>query len=155
MDDLKKIGIALLIGLLLGAGLEKVLAPAKVETKYQEVVKEVIKEVKVENKDVKTVIEKTTNKDGTVTEKTTIEDKSTETVQTNKSKDTMVKIETKSDNRPDWRVGAQAGMKNMKGDFIYGATVERRILGPLFVGLNVNGLNTSEKIYNIGASWEF
>jgi len=155
MDDLKKISIAVLVGLLVGAGLEKVLAPPKVETKYQEVIKEVVKEVKVENKNIKTVIEKTTNKDGTVTEKTTIEDKSTETVQTDKSKDSIVKSETKTDNRPDWRVGATAGKSNLSSETTYNAIVERRVLGPLSVIGTVNDIKSADRSYHVGVTWEF
>ncbi len=155
MDDLKKIGIAVLVGLLVGAGLEKVLAPPKVETKYQEVIKEVVKEVKVENKNIKTVTEKTTNKDGTVTEKTTIEDKSTETVQTDRSKDSMVKSETKTDNRPDWRVGATAGKSNLSAETTYNAILERRVLGPLSVIGTVNDIKSSDRSYHVGVTWEF
>lgn len=155
MDDLKKIGIALLIGLLVGAGLEKVLAPPKVETKYQEVVKEVIKEVKVENKNIKTVTEKTTSKDGTVTEKTTIEDKSIETVQTDKSKESFVKSETKTDNRPDWRIGATVGKKTSSSEIVYNAILERRVLGPISLIGTINDIKSSDRSYYVGATWEF
>jgi hypothetical protein len=97
-------------------------APAKVEYRTQIVTKEVVK------KDVKTVVKTVKKPDGTVERTRTTEDKSTSNTDTKTSTEQII-----ASKKLDWRVSGLVGLKD--GQQIYGASVERRILGNIHVGI--------------------
>lgn len=94
---------------------------------------EVIKEVEVVKRDVRTVIKEVTSPDGTRQVDTVIEDKTRERTRTDsdRSNETIVTNE-----KPQWKVGVSARTKIFDLVPVYGGTVERRIIGPIFVGIN-------------------
>jgi len=67
-------------------------------------------------------------------------DGTTTIVSTDKSVDTIKQVEHESqvkvveNNKPQWKVSAQFAPKNVKYEYFYGAQIERRILGPIFIG---------------------
>lgn len=139
----KTLLITALILTALGYGFGRYLQPAKVITK--EVIIE--KQVDVVKRDVTTKIKEITNKDGSKITETVIEDRSKETSkkesETNKS---TVVINTK----PQWRVQGTAKLNKILTP-IYGAGIERRILGPVSGGIFAN----TDKEYGVSLSFEF
>lgn len=100
------------------------------EVKIKE--KIVTKEVEVERKNVQTTTREEIRPDGTKITETVTKDL---TVSTKKAR-TKAKAKTLVKNsRPQWRVGVGAvtRLENLQID--YTVSVERRILGPVFVGL--------------------
>lgn len=100
-----------------------------------------IEEKEVVRKDVKTIIKEVVKKDGTKETTTEILDRSTE------KREFMLEQFKIS----DWIVSASYGMKEFKGEPIYGLQVQRRILGPLFLGLT----GSTDKVYGISVGMEF
>jgi len=100
------------------------------ETKIVEVEKQVVK------RDVVTQIKVVTRPDGTKEEVTLITDKTTET------KDVAKTLDTKT--KPDWHVSGAASVNvSDLTKQIYSATIERRVLGNVFIGAT---LNTSKQV---------
>lgn len=129
MDKPLNLAIAALVLVLLGYATGRYVQPAKVVTET----KEVIKEVQVVNKNVVTTEKEIKHPDGTVETDTTIQDKSTEQSTTLDNKDTLTTV---TNAKPQWRLSAMAGKRSGQSldQPMYGAIVERRILGPIFVG---------------------
>lgn len=129
MNNLLKVALGVLLAAGLGYAFGRYAQPAKVEIK-----KEVqIKEVEVTRKNVVTVTREEKRPDGTVIIDTRTVDTSTEAVnRTSKEKESTVVTSLK----PQWRVGGGVGMKynEVKLEPVYTLGVERRILGPVFVG---------------------
>lgn len=118
--------LKLLIGVLLvliGYAFGYYTLPEKVVTKTVTDVKTVT----VTQHDVETVV---VNKPDGTTE-TKIIDHSTDTT---KSEDTSVSTKTIENGKPNWKVSVQGSTKHPELQYFYGAQVERRILGPIFVG---------------------
>lgn len=111
--------LLLVVGIVIG----RYTTPEKVVTKT---VTEV-KTVTVVQHDTQTVI--TEKPDGTKT--TVITDKSVDTTQKDKTQETEKTVENY---KPQWKVGVQLAPKNPQYEYFYGVEVERRILGPVFVG---------------------
>jgi hypothetical protein len=144
MENLKSYITIGLVCLLVGAGITRYAIPAKIEVRTQEV----IKEVEVTKKNVITVTEKITQKDGTVIEKTRTEDTSVESV----AKDTKIKSETVTTNDKQWRVGVRAGKKiNLNPEIIYGVSVEKKFIG----SINLGGYVTTDKEVGLSVSLDF
>jgi hypothetical protein len=117
----------------------------KVDTQAQERVKELTAQLDTLQRHTHT--EKTVKPDGTKTtvtdttvdrsvdthKDTTADAEQKQTSQTSTVREVTKTVEV-SRARPDWRVGALVGFDINSKAFSYGATVERRILGPLSVG---------------------
>ena len=106
-------------------------APLKVS--YRDKIVEKI--VEVENKNVKTVVVETKKPDGTVQKETTTIDLSVTKREDSRKQDTTKVVKN---SKPQWRIGAGAGLQNFRGEIVYSGTVERRILGPVFVGVQAH-----------------
>jgi len=128
--DFKKIAIMVLVALGLGYAVGRYVQPASIKI----VKEEVIKIVDRINKDVVTIIEKITRPDGTVEEKTTIIDKTQyEHYQQQQTNESTTIVSQKA----QWKVQGLAGIRidDFRGPQIYGVGIERRIIGPVFVGV--------------------
>lgn len=145
MEVKPKTGALVLLGVaLLAFASGRFLVPAKTVTK----VVTVTKEVTVKDDNVKTVVQETDDPNGTITKTTTTVDLSTETT---KDATTVAASETKTTEKPQWIVGAQ--LTPQQGIFgpVYGAEVQRRIIGPMFAGAFAD---TSSKV-GLAVSVEF
>lgn len=120
--NLKYVAIAVLLVGGLGYAFGRYLQPPEI--------KQVTKEVEVIKKDVHTVIKEIERPDGTKERVTIIEDKSSES--SKKTSQTEI-----SNVKPQWKAQGLVGI-SARDPMFYGADVERRILGPVFVGLWAN-----------------
>jgi len=144
--DWKKGIIIVLVAVGLGYGAGRYLQPAEVKIE----IKEVVKEIEIQKKDVITIIKEIERPDGTKEKETRIVDRST----IEKEKDEIRTKDTKiTVSKSQWKAGALVGL-NFKGSTSYGIHVERRILGPIFVGgWGLKGpLDTQA---GISVTWEF
>jgi hypothetical protein len=142
MKTPQKILLVLIVALV-GYAIGRYAQPAKV-------IKE-IKEVEVEKvrTEYRTIVKTVTKPDGTkeVTE-------TTENININESTSISESKTTIENIKPQWRLGALAGIEVTSSDFIYGAQVERRVLGPFFMG--AWGLtNNQHKAAGLSVSMEF
>lgn len=102
------------------------------------------KTVTVTQHDIQTVvIEKP---DGTKT--TTTIDKS---VDTSKSVTDESKTKVVENGRPQWKVAIDLSPNNSQLEYFYGARIERRILGPIFVG----AFGNTDKTFGLSIGVEF
>ena len=127
MNNLKKYGL-ILLALAAAYGTGRYLAPAKVETKEV---------VKTNTEYITRVV---TTKDGTVIKETIKKDQVT--------KDTSTKVETQ---KPQYKAGAVAKLALNDGTVSYGAIVERRVLGNIFMGVYAD----TQRTVGVTASMEF
>jgi len=128
-------------------------APERIKEVEKIKVVEVEKKQQNEKKDVVTVITK--KPDGTsvttVTDKTVVDTKTdTDTVATSE------KTREVTYRRPQWKLTGMAGFDTDTSDFtsvkpIYGAAVERRLLGPIFVG----AWGLSNRTFGVSVALEF
>ncbi len=127
--------IAIVVALAIGFGIGKYVGGGNIQ---QETTKE--KEVAIED----TIIVKEEKRpDGTVVkEVTTTKKKETTT------KGTSIKI---VENKPDWKASALVGYNLDKSAMVYGASVDRRILGNIFVG----AWGTTDKQVGLSVGMEF
>lgn len=132
---MKNYVIIAILSVFIGLGLGSYLFP-RVQKEVVEVEKEVIK------KDVRTIIKEVIKKDGTKEVETVIIDNTKETKQS-KSTETVLK--------PDWHANVGVSHSFKEKDMVYSLTVERRIVGDLFVGATVN----SEKTVGVTLGLEF
>lgn len=146
MNDYLKLALAALLIGGLGYAAGRYVQPAKVEIK-----KEVeVKEVEVTRKNIVTVTHEEKRPDGTVITDSRTEDKSTEATRT----DTKSKESTTITNvKPQWKVSGGAGVKYNEISLqpVYTVGVERRILGPIFVG----AYGRTDKEVGLSVSVEF
>lgn len=123
--------LQLLIGLLLlviGLAIGRYSLPAKVVTvtRIERQDHDVIKT------NVVTVTKVVKQPNGTTETNTTVTDHSV----TNDQSNTVSQTEkTVTRNQPDWRVGAQFSSSSNLPGYLYGVTVDRRILGPISIGV--------------------
>lgn len=134
---------------LVGFGTAKVISPTKVEYKEKEVVKYVEKKTeskndtseKVKNKDKVVIITETTYPDGRKVKETKIVDKGTELSKSASTSKTQTETQLESTkeqektvtySQPNWRLSALAALDGAKMQ--YGGILERRIIGPVYVG---------------------
>lgn len=128
-------------------------APGKVETKTVEVLKEIEKVVYRENRHVNTKIIETIKPDGTIVKETYIVDETVVFVDKEKEveriKEAMKIVETQ---KPQWKVSASTNIlgKDKPLD-VYQLSVDRRILGPIFVGI----YGRTDKEFGAGVGIEF
>lgn len=120
---MKNLIITAAVALLLGLGLGSQLLPkVKIETK------EVEKEVRV--KDVVTVTKIITKPDGTKEEVITVIDK---------TKENLSKVSTQKVMAKDWHASVAVKTDNIRFEKLtYGVSVERRVLGDIFLGVNAD-----------------
>lgn len=121
------------------------LNPQEVRIETVEIEKEVIKEVK----DVRIVKEVVQSPDGTITTKETTEDKTvTDTSKESESK----RLELTKRSSPQWKVRVTREIDFTKEvNPEYGVGIERRILGPFFLGAWV----TTQKQAGVSVGFEF
>jgi len=125
MNMYAKFAIVALLMTGLGYAFGRYMQPAEIQIKREEVVKE----VEVVKRDVVTVEKIIKRPDGTVETEKRTEDKSTETVNKDtKSKEASVVVNLK----PQWKAQGLVGLS--KDGEVYGAGIERRIIGPVFMG---------------------
>lgn len=142
--EVKYIVIAVLAVGGLGYATGRYLQPAKVEIRIEEK----IKEVEVVKHDVRTVIREVTRPDGTKETETVIEDKTQESRQ-KESERKEEKIVT--NDKPQWKANVLLTTKQGLLGPAYGASVERRILGPIFAGAFAN----TDKVIGVTVGIEF
>lgn len=123
--------LQLLIGLLLlviGLALGRYYTPEKVVTKT------VIQTntVEVTHDHVVTVVKEVTALNGTKTKTTTTIDLSV--INSNTDSTTQTQKTVTRDN-PQWKTSVQFSSSSVLPDYLYGVTVERRIIGPVFIGV--------------------
>lgn len=125
MNNIFKLILGLVMVGCLGYGIGRYIQPAKVETKEVEVIKEVIK------KDIEIVVREVEHPDGTKERTTTTKDKSVET----SKKDTKKEMIVTENNKSQWKAHALIGadIKDVSR-LLYGAQIERRVLGNLSIG---------------------
>lgn len=125
---------------------EKVVTKTETKVQIKEVVKWKTKLVKSENKNKQTIIIETKLPDGTVKKETHIIDKGTVVLDKSKEseKDTSIaksekKEETKTYQLDNWKLSgiayAEPDLNISKVGVSWGLLVERRIVGPMYVGV--------------------
>lgn len=128
MNDYVKIAIGVLVAAGLGYAFGRYAQPARVEIK---------KEIEVREKEKTThdtiVTEKEIHRpDGTIEKEKKTEDKTTNSSSTDtKEKTSKVVVSEK----PQWKAGVLAGYDLIGIKPVYGAQVEKRILGPISAGV--------------------
>lgn len=121
-----KVGVALVLSAIMGAGFAYYMMPAKVEIKT---VTKIVEKTHVD-KDVKTT---TTKKpDGSVV--VVVEDKSKVDTKTDTDSKT---VNVKLYNRPDWMLSGSY-LINRDGKALYEGSLSRRIIGGIYLGAIVN-----------------
>lgn len=139
----KMIVLGVLIVAVVGYAFGRYLQPPdiKIKTVIQE------KEVIVERKNIVTVVKEVVRPDGTKETETRTEDKS----ETTGKKDSSTNNNYESiSSKPQWRVQGMIGL-NAQAKNDYGLAVERRIIGPIFVGAYGN----TQKSMGLSVSIEF
>lgn len=126
-SQIKYIALGVLVAAGLGYATGRYAQPAKVVIQT----KEVVKTVTVVQHDTVTVVKEVKHPDGTTETDTTITDKDKDTTS---DSDTKTASETITNLKPQWKAGVQAGYNFSSFQKVYGAQIDRRILGPLFIG---------------------
>lgn len=122
---------------LIGGAIAYKLLPAKIEVKTE------IKEHEVTQNHIVTVTHEVTKPDGTKEIITTTTDNSVE------HKDKQIEIQKSSPK--DWFLTAGVARESLTSDNIYQISVNRRILGPLYIGGSFN----TEKQLGLNLGMEF
>jgi len=137
------VGAILLAGISYGVG--RYLQPAEVKIE----IKEIIKEVEIEKRNVVTIIREIVRPDGTKEVETRIVDKTTTEKDKTEMRSEIKKVKAL---KPQWRASIMAGIDgSFKNPIIYGAQIERRILGPFSLGV----WGMTNKTAGFSVSWEF
>jgi len=131
MDIKIKIILIVVALMAISYGVGRYLQPVKEVIKTETV----IKTVTVNHVDTVTVVKEITKPDGTKEKTTTTTDKSK--IDTNTDSDTKTSIVI-TNQKPQWKVSALLTTKQGSFGPVYGAMVERRILGPIFAGAFAN-----------------
>jgi len=118
---MKNILIAIVVAAGLGYGLGRYLTPPKIQTK----------EVQTIKRDVVVVEKKIIQKDGTTI---------VETITTDKSK-TETSKSTKTDSRSNYLITAGANLRGDRTEPIYDLSIQKRFIGPVFIGGRMNTLS--------------
>lgn len=121
--ELKTVGLIVLATAIMSAVVTKYYFP-KIQTQTVEVEKEVVKN------HIITIVKNTKNSDGSETTETRTEDTSTKRSTDTKSTTVLAS--------KDWVVSGSAQTKFDSLQPIYGVQVQRRILGPFYVGAMAN-----------------
>jgi hypothetical protein len=129
MNNFQKITLAIVIATGLGYAFGRYAQPAKVQ--IQE--KEVNKQVAIVDHNTVTETHQVKQPDGTIVTDTTTKDLD---VDKTSSIDTKQEKETISNTKPQWKVQGLVGLSSVGlTQPLYGAGVERRILGPVSAGV--------------------
>lgn len=100
-----------------------------------------VEEKQVIKKDIRTVIREVKGKDGTTVTETEIIDNSTE--RRDKTREVFA--------RKDWVLSTSYGLREFKQEAVYGLQVQRRIIGPFYLGASA----TADKVYSFTLGMEF
>lgn len=130
------IGLALLA---LGAYIGRATVVPAEQTSIEQTDKEQIK------KDIKTVTKETRNKDGSVVIETVVVDKSKE------KKSTVTVFEQTKLEKTDWFLQVTADSVRLVESPVYGLSVNRRVLGPLYLGISAKTDRTVGA--SVGIEW--
>ncbi len=115
-----KVGIiAVLVIALTSYGFGRYVQPAQI--------KEVIKTVEIVKHDTTTIVKEHKNRDGSSDTETTVVNHDIDLSKSDDSK-------TITNLTPQWKVQGQYGYNFQSLRPVYGAAIERRIVGPLFIG---------------------
>lgn len=144
LESWQKVVLAILISAGVGYAGGRYVQPAKVVTK----IKEVTKTVQVVKHDTVTVVKEVTRPDGSKESTTTITDHDVDTTDSSTKTSISQKI---SNEKPQWKASGLAGYNFSKLNPVYGAQIERRIIGPIFVGAWGN----TDKAAGVALSIEF
>ena len=147
MNKYLTIGIAAIIGLLVG---RYVLQP-KQEVKIKEVVKVVKEEKNKENKKKRVVIVEKKDKDGNVTKTTEISEDTTKVSNTETKTNSTKESKTKTGHNLTLGLLAIKDASDFSRAMEYGATIGLPVLG----SLSVQGLVTTDKKVGVGLSIGF
>jgi hypothetical protein len=113
--------------LIVGAAMGRYLTPEKVVTKTVTQ----IQKVDVVHTNVVTITKTIKQPNGTIETDTTTVDKSVDQTNTNTTSETS---KTVTRDNPQWHVSGDFSSSSSLPYYIYGAKIERRILGPIFLG---------------------
>lgn len=143
MKQYKFVLIAILFALGIGYGVGRHLQPAEIKTEIKEVEK-IVEKIK---KDIVIVEREVRQPDGTVIVDRETRDRSEEAIR----RDTRREEETEINNKAQWKanIHVKSSISNLVPQ--YGASVERRILGPVWVGVGAYQDGTA----NVSVGWEF
>lgn len=141
IDNVKVFTVSLLVVLVIGYALGRYVQPARVETK--EVIK--TEQVEVVHHDVQTIVKEVVRPDGTKETETVITDHTQDVTQSETEHTTQ---KTTDNFKPDWVVSATSTISVQP---TYGAMVQRRILGSVFLGTSVN--TARELTVNLGVEF--
>jgi hypothetical protein len=147
--NIRQSAITIILSLGVGYGVGRYILPAKIITET----KEVIKEVEVTKKDVITTIKEDKRPDGSIHKETIITDRTTIDKESKKEFQQLQLIINK---KPQWKANLLGGYDFQERTPQYGLGIEKRYMGPLFLGFNgiVDSKMTFKEFYLI-ASWEF
>lgn len=123
--------LGIVIVLTIGYAFGRYVQPAKVETRTVTV----NHEVEVVKHDVVTVTKEVTTPDGTKTVTTTVTDKTKEETHKDSSNETKTVTDY---SKPQWKANAFVSPSNATTGHVYGVSFERRLIGPVFVGIYGN-----------------
>lgn len=127
MNNYAKTGLVLVIAAVVGYAFGRYVQPARIEIRTETVTKE----VETKHNNIVTTEHTVKQPDGTIITDTEIKDTSFET----KKETQDVKSDTVVQNaKPQWKVNLMSNFQAGPLSYLYGASVERRILGPVFVG---------------------
>lgn len=143
--DFKQIGISLVIGVILGAGLYYKLGPSKETVKTQVVEDDVTKN------NIKSTTTETDKPDGTKQIVTTTVDNSVKSVDISTKKNDII-VSPESTGTKKWHVsvGYLKDVTNLN-DNIYQLSIERNIIGPFSLGV----MGTSNKEVGLQLGFDF
>lgn len=149
MNKFKFLGLAGL-ACLISYSAGRFTSPAKVETIEVERVVYKDRVVKDTEKDVTTKTKETTLPDGTKIKETTKEDKSKSKSERESSAASEIIKEMKTENRPNWRVAGIYSPALPNQETTYGLTIERRIVGEVFLGVTASTDKTVGLVLSFG-----
>lgn len=119
--------LALAAFVLVGYAFGRYVQPARVVTET----KEIVKTVEVVKHDTTTKTHEVKHPDGTVETDTTVVNRDTDISGTSSKSESKTIVDN---TKPQWKVSGLAGYNFSTYEKVYGAEVDRRILGPIFVG---------------------
>lgn len=144
--------ITALASLTIGAASAWYFKPPVVETRteYRDKIVEVVKTVK-ERVKVQTKTRKETKPDGTRVEETTVTKTDTDVKTAGSKTSDVEKSVLQRYAQPDWRVSGLVGWDFGRTQLVYGGAVERRIIGPVWLG--VWGLSSGAAGGSVGVTF--
>lgn len=135
MSNWQQILLSILVAAGLGYAGGRYVQPAKVVTQ----IKEVVKTVEIVKHDTTTITKEVKHPDGTTETDTTVVNHDIDMSHSNTS-NTISKVTENL--KPQWKATALAGYNFSSFEKVYGAEIDRRIIGPIFVGAWGNSNHT-------------